>query len=93
MDGFITSHCMEVVEVYPDADVKAFVGEYKPERYLLDVRRPYTLGSIDLQDYYFEHRYQLAQAMRDARDIVLDVAEEFKRTFGREYGFYAETTF
>lgn len=88
MDGFITSHCMEVVEVYPDADVKAFVGEYKPERYLLDVRRPYTLGSIDLQDYYFEHRYQLAQAMRDARDIVLDVAEKFKRTFGREYGFY-----
>jgi len=88
MDGFITSHCMEVVETYPDADVKAFVGEYKPERYLLDIKRPYTLGSIDLQDYYFEHRYQLAQAVRDARDVILDVAEEFKRTFGREYSFY-----
>jgi len=88
MDGFITSHCMEVVEVYPDADVKAFVGEYKPERYLLDVKRPYTLGSIDLQDYYFEHRYQLAQAMRDAKDIILDVAGEFEKTFGRKYGFY-----
>ncbi|MDR1511174.1 MAG: hypothetical protein LBS15_00065 [Endomicrobium sp.] len=88
MDGFITSHCMEVVEAYSDTDVKAFVGEYKPERYLLDVKNPYTLGSIDLQDYYFEHRYQLAQAMRDAKSIILDVAEEFKRTFWREYGFY-----
>ncbi|MCA6079395.1 pyruvate ferredoxin oxidoreductase [Candidatus Endomicrobiellum agilis] len=84
-DGFIISHCMEVVETYPDADVKAFIGKYEPERYLLDVKKPYTLGSIDLQDYYFEHRYQLAQAVRDAKDIVLDVSEDFKKTFGRKY--------
>ncbi|MDR3196194.1 MAG: hypothetical protein LBT58_05415 [Endomicrobium sp.] len=87
-DGFIISHCMEVVELYPDVDVKAFVGEYKPERYLLDTKKPYTLGSIDLQDYYFEHRYQLAQAMRDSKDIILDVAKEFEKTFGRKYEMY-----
>ncbi|MDR1695530.1 MAG: hypothetical protein LBR69_02705 [Endomicrobium sp.] len=87
-DGFIISHCMEVVETYPDADVKAFIGEYKPERYLLDVKKPYTLGSIDLQDYYFEHRYQLAQAMRDSQQIILDVAKDFEKTFGRKYDMY-----
>jgi pyruvate ferredoxin oxidoreductase alpha subunit len=87
-DGFIISHCMEVVEIYPDTDVKAFVGEYKPERYLLDTKRPYTLGSIDLQDYYFEHRYQLAQAMRDSKDIILEVAKTFEKTFGRKYELY-----
>jgi pyruvate ferredoxin oxidoreductase alpha subunit len=87
-DGFIISHCMEVVETYPDADVKAFIGKYEPERYLLDIKKPYTLGSIDLQDYYFEHRYQLAQAMRDAKDIVLNIAEDFEKTFGRRYGLY-----
>jgi pyruvate ferredoxin oxidoreductase alpha subunit len=87
-DGFIISHCMEVVELYPDADVKAFVGEYKPERYLLDTKKPYTLGSIDLQDYYFEHRYQLAQAIRDSKDIVLEVAKDFEKTFGRKYDLY-----
>ncbi|OEG69534.1 pyruvate ferredoxin oxidoreductase [Candidatus Endomicrobiellum trichonymphae] len=87
-DGFIISHCMEVIETYPDADVKAFVGKYEPERYLLDIKKPYTLGSIDLQDYYFEHRYQLAQAMRDAKDIVLDIAEDFEKTFGRRYSLY-----
>jgi pyruvate ferredoxin oxidoreductase alpha subunit len=87
-DGFIISHCMEVVETYPDTDVKAFVGEYKPARYLLDTKRPYTLGSIDLQDYYFEHRFQLAQAMRDSKNIILEVAKDFERTFGRKYDLY-----
>jgi len=87
-DGFIISHCMEVVEIYPDEDVKKFVGEYKPERYLLDVKKPYTLGSIDLQDYYFEHRYQLADAMRNAKGVILDVAKDFEKTFGRKYDLY-----
>jgi pyruvate ferredoxin oxidoreductase alpha subunit len=87
-DGFIISHCMEVVELYPDVDVKAFVGVYKPERYLLDIKKPYTLGSVDLQDYYFEHRYQLAQAMRDSKDIILNVAKDFEKTFGRKYEMY-----
>ncbi|MDR2811517.1 MAG: hypothetical protein LBB06_00175 [Endomicrobium sp.] len=87
-DGFIISHCMEVVELYPDVDVKAFVGEYKPERCLLDTKKPYTLGSIDLQDYYFEHRYQLAQAMRDSKEIILNVAKDFEKTFGRKYEMY-----
>jgi pyruvate ferredoxin oxidoreductase alpha subunit len=87
-DGFIISHCMEVVELYPDVDVKAFVGEYKPERYLLDTKRPYTLGAIDLQDYYFEHRFQLAQAIRDSKSIILDVAKDFEKTFSRKYELY-----
>jgi pyruvate ferredoxin oxidoreductase alpha subunit len=87
-DGFIISHCMEVVETYPDEDVKKFIGEYKPERYLLDVKKPYTLGSIDLQDYYFEHRWQLVQAMRDSKNVILEVAADFEKTFGRKYDMY-----
>ncbi|MDR2772691.1 MAG: pyruvate ferredoxin oxidoreductase [Elusimicrobiota bacterium] len=87
-DGFIISHCMEVVELYPDEDVKKFVGQYKPDRYLLDVDRPVTLGSIELQDFYFEHRWQLAQAMRDSKKIISEVAEDFEKTFGRKYDFY-----
>jgi len=59
-----------------DEEVKKFVGEYKPERYLLDYKKPFTLGAIDLQDYYFEHRLQLADAMRAATPIILDVAKD-----------------
>lgn len=87
-DGFIISHCMEVVETYPDEDVKKFIGEYKPERMLLDTDKPFTLGSIELQDYYFEHRWQLAQGMRDAKKVIKDVGADFEKTFGRKYDFY-----
>jgi pyruvate ferredoxin oxidoreductase alpha subunit len=87
-DGFIISHAMEVVELIPDEDVKKFVGEFKPERYLLDIKKPFTLGAIDLQDYYFEHRFQLADAMNNAAPVILDVAREFGKTFGRTYDLY-----
>lgn len=87
-DGFIISHCMEVVEMLPDEDVKKFVGEYKPERYLLDIKKPFTLGALDLQDYYFEHRYQLAKAQEDAKAIIMEVSNDFAKQFGRQYGFY-----
>jgi pyruvate ferredoxin oxidoreductase alpha subunit len=89
-DGFIISHCMEVVEMTADEEVKKFVGPYKPEHRLLDVDKPFTLGAIDLQDYYFEHRWQLAQAMRDAKPIILEVAKDFAKTFGRNYGLFEE---
>ena len=87
-DGFIISHCMEVVETYPDEDVKKFVGEYKPERSLLDIKKPYTLGSIELQDYYFEHRWQLAEGVRNAKNVIAEVAKDFEKTFGRKYDMY-----
>jgi len=88
MDGFITSHCMEGVAVCDDEQVRNFLGTWQPERYLLDVARPYTLGAIDLQDYCFEHRYQVYESMRAAVVAILDVAQDFQRDFGREYGLY-----
>ncbi|HAM38700.1 MAG TPA: pyruvate ferredoxin oxidoreductase [Elusimicrobia bacterium] len=87
-DGFIISHCLEVIDMIPDSDVKRFIGEYKPERFLLDIKKPYTLGAIDLQDYYFEHKMQEAEAMKNSKKIIMDVAAEFNKSFGREYGFF-----
>ena len=52
-DGFITSHGLERVEVYDDAEVKDFVGQYKSAHPLLDWRNPVTYGPLDFYDYYF----------------------------------------
>ena len=87
-DGFITSHGMERVEIYDDADVKAFVGEYRPQWPLLDLERPKTFGPLDFYDYYYEHKRQQVEAMERAKPVVLDVAAEFKRAFGRDYGLF-----
>ncbi|MCX7920197.1 MAG: pyruvate ferredoxin oxidoreductase [bacterium] len=88
MDGFIISHTNERLELLPDDVVTNFVGEYKPEHYLLDVDHPVTFGPLDLQDYYFEHRRQQAEAMRNAGPIILDIGKEFEKISGRSYGYF-----
>jgi pyruvate ferredoxin oxidoreductase alpha subunit len=87
-DGFIISHCMETMEMFDDATVRDYVGQYKPKAALLDFKNPHTLGAIDLQDYYFEHRMQLADAMRRSKDVIVQVGQDFGKRFGRSYGLF-----
>jgi pyruvate ferredoxin oxidoreductase alpha subunit len=87
-DGFIISHGMERIQIIDDAEVKKFVGEYKPKHYLLNVDEPITVGALDLQDYYFEHKRQEIEAMRNAKAVIMDVAGQFKAEFGRSYGLF-----
>ena len=89
-DGFITSHSIENIELEEDDKVKAFVGEYKPEHYLLNKAEPIAVGPLDLQPYLFEHKFQQAQAMREAKDVILEVSKEFSAMTGREYGLIEE---
>ncbi|MBL7063546.1 MAG: pyruvate ferredoxin oxidoreductase [Anaerolineae bacterium] len=87
-DGFITSHSLERVEVFDDADVKAFVGEYKPQWPLLDLEHPKTYGPLDFYDYYYEHKRQQVEAMEHAQGVILEVAGEFNKKFNRNYGLF-----
>ena len=86
LDGFVISHGMENVDIYDDGKIKAFTGEYKPLVNLLDLKNPITIGPLDLQDYYFEHKRQQAQGMMNAQAVIEKVAKEFKASFGKEYG-------
>ena len=87
-DGFITSHSVENIMLIEDEEVKKFVGERKPNQYLLDDNRDISMGPMDLQKYYFEHRKQLADAIRGAKDIIKEVSEEFYNLTGRKYDLY-----
>ncbi len=89
-DGFITSHAVEGVEIFPDGEVKKFVGEYKPDRTLLEVDKPLTYGPLDLQDYYFEHKRQQAEAMKNALETIPEILAEFNKTFGRSHDLLEE---
>src|SRR5574344_1094095 len=55
-DGFITSHALENIELESDEDVKAFVGEYKPENYLLKSENPLAVGPYGVSEYQMEER-------------------------------------
>ena len=85
-DGFIISHCMEKVNSLDDATVKKYIGDYRVVNSLLDLSKPITLGSLDLQDYYFEHKMPIAEAMKKSRDVIFEIGKEFGKLFGREYG-------
>ncbi|MFA5143539.1 MAG: transketolase C-terminal domain-containing protein [Candidatus Omnitrophota bacterium] len=87
-DGFIISHGMERIEILSDEDVQKFIGEYRPEYYLLNAAKPITVGALDLTDYYFEHRRQAAEAMKNAKSIIADVGKEYAQKSGRSYGLF-----
>lgn len=87
LDGFIISHGVENVTLYEDKKVKNFIGEFKSRISLLDVKNPITVGPLDLQDYYFEHKRQQAEGMKNSLRVIEAVAEEFKKEFGKSYGF------
>ena len=89
-DGFITSHAVENIILEEDAAVKAFVGEYDPENYLLKHENPLAVGPYDTCPYYMDHKVQQAHAMMDAKAAILDVAADFEKTFGRKYGLLEE---
>ena len=89
-DGFITSHSIENIELLEDEKVKDFVGEYHPKHYLLNKKEPMAMGPMDLQAFLFEHKYQQAEAMRNAKQVILDVAKDFEKMTGRKYGLIEE---
>lgn len=89
-DGFITSHAVENILLEEDAAVKEFVGTYEPENYLLKHDNPMAVGPYDISAYYMEHKVQQAEAMKNAKRAILDVAADFEKTFGRKYGFFEE---
>ncbi|MBR5659162.1 MAG: pyruvate ferredoxin oxidoreductase [Lachnospiraceae bacterium] len=89
-DGFITSHAVMDMELLPDKAVKDFVGEYEPERYLLNENGTMALGPYAITDYYMEARRAQAQGILNAKKVILDVARDFEKISGRKYGLFEE---
>jgi len=89
-DGFITSHSIENIELIEDDKVKEFVGKYEPKHYLLNKKEPIAVGPLDLQGYLFEHKFQQAEAIRNAKQVILDVSKDFEKMTGRHYSLFEE---
>jgi pyruvate ferredoxin oxidoreductase alpha subunit len=96
IDGFIVSHTLENVNVFPDEAVKAFVGERKfpnvPTHegknvpFKLDPANPMTMGPIAMPNYYFEFKRQQEEAMKNALTVIQQIHNEYAALSGRNYG-------
>lgn len=89
-DGFITSHAVENIELIETDKVKAFVGDYNPENYLLNAQMPMAVGPYATSPFYMETKMNQRLAMKNAKKVILDVAAEFEKISGRKYGFFEE---
>ncbi|HEX9913773.1 MAG TPA: transketolase C-terminal domain-containing protein [Candidatus Bathyarchaeia archaeon] len=96
LDGFTLSHTMENVMTLPDEVVKKFVGErefVKVESHLgeaelrLNPDAPITMGPLDLQDFYYEHKMHQVEALKDALKVIKDVDKDWAKVSGRMYEY------
>lgn len=90
MDGFITSHSVENLEILSDETVKKFVGEFQPEKYLLDTDDPVTYGAMALPDSFFEFKLDQQKAMDSVEESYKEIAQEFEKISGRKYDVFEE---
>ena len=88
MDGFLTSHSQENLYIEETGEVNEFVGKFNPVFSLLDSEHPVTMGSNAASDYYFEHKVNQLQGMKEARKVIKEVGREFGDRFGRYYGYF-----
>ena len=89
-DGFITSHAVENITLMETEDVKKFVGIYEPEHFLLNPEEPMAVGPYAVSNYCMEAKRAQAQAMMNAKQVILDVADEFRELTGRGFGLFEE---
>ncbi|PKP54600.1 MAG: pyruvate ferredoxin oxidoreductase [Candidatus Altiarchaeales archaeon HGW-Altiarchaeales-3] len=85
MDGFTLTHTVEPVDVPDPEDVDSFLPDYKP-LYKLDTENPMTFGPIAFPDAYMEFRKMQWDAMNKSKEVIKEVAAEFKEKFGRSAG-------
>ena len=85
MDGFILTHAFEPVDLFDQKMVDEFLPLYRPKVYLT-TKNPVSFGILAEPAYYMETRYRLQKAVEASRQVIEDVANEFKKVFGRYAG-------
>lgn len=86
MDAFILSHTTTPVEIPDQETVDNFLTQETKKPFLLDPNNPITHGSMTYPDWYMEFRYLLYKAMINAKSVIKDTAEEWRKITGRYYG-------
>ena len=85
-DGFFTSHQKQRCQVFAnEEDVQRFIGAYRPPVTALDPEHPVTIGAYMNEPDLGANKYQLHQAMEEAKTVIQTVWDEFHALTGRSY--------
>lgn len=88
MDGYVLSYTYEPTDI-PEQDlIDKFLPKYSPTHAYFDPNKPMIQGTAVLHpDDYTFFREQQTKAMLNAKEVMKEVFEEWKKLTGREYGF------
>jgi len=85
VDGFILTHAYERVDIPSQQEVDAFLPPFEPMQ-VLDVDDPVSMGAMVGPEAFFEVRYLQHHKQERALEMIPELADEFRRRFGRESG-------
>lgn len=85
LDGFTLSHVYEPVSIPPQAQVRKFVPRFRPV-YVLDPKKPVTMGPVGFPDSFMDFKKQEQDAMKEALRQTVGANSKFRSAFGRGYG-------
>jgi pyruvate ferredoxin oxidoreductase alpha subunit len=85
VDGFILTHAVERVDVPDQVDVDAFLPPYEPVQ-VLDPKNPISIGAMVGPEAFTEVRFLQHYKQNLALRLIAELAEEFRKRFGRESG-------
>lgn len=84
-DGFLMSHTVEPVDLYPDEYVRSYIPKFIGNRSRLTPSEPITMGVIATPDWYYEIKYQVVLANKKSREVIDEVNKSFGERFGNKY--------
>lgn len=85
-DGYTTTATAMPVEIPEQEDVDDFLPSYKHPYGVLDPDNPPGIEVGERWDTETEERYQIDEAMENAKTVIKEVNDEYGERFGRRYG-------
>jgi 2-oxoisovalerate ferredoxin oxidoreductase alpha subunit len=89
LEGFILSHTYSPVRIPHQEEIDAFLPSYR-SGWTLDITKPYSHANLVSPEWYMEFRYMIQEAMENAKRLIPQIAEEYKKRFGLEHGGLVE---
>ncbi|HYM41107.1 MAG TPA: transketolase C-terminal domain-containing protein [Thermoplasmata archaeon] len=84
-DAFYLSHTVEPVDIPSQEEIDRFLPP-RERSATLEVGTAMRLGSFTGPDLYMEFRHKIAAAMGRARDVFLEIEDDYARLTGRNHG-------
>ncbi|MDL0080553.1 2-oxoacid:ferredoxin oxidoreductase subunit alpha [Helicobacter zhangjianzhongii] len=84
-DGFLCSHTAQNVRPLSDDQAYSFIGEYKEKNSLFNFEHPATYGAQAEEEWHYEHKAQLHNALMHSQAVIEEAFSAFKALTNREH--------